>query len=199
MSCKSCFTDYICHCIPYNDFIKINTALTPASTYNWIITDKFENQYSGSVVAENDGTLEIPIAGLPDGLLTQFGGTFKIEIQDDECSSLKIPIAKKYDCIEIEVKGGSREKNEIGCAIQCNQVAGTSLLIPFTDQSTVSIDWTLYDDIYGNNPVVQVYHNTGGNNNELVTVEITQVRENGVLTEINIDNGGIATGYVLIS
>lgn len=115
MSCKSCFTDYICHCIPYNDFIKINTALTPASTYNWIITDKFDNKYVGSVESEADGTLEIPIAGLPDGFLTEFGGTFKIEIQDDECSTLKIPLIKKYDCIEIEVKGGNSDKNEIGC------------------------------------------------------------------------------------
>ena len=115
MSCKSCFHDYICHCTPYDEFIKINTALTPSASFTWILTDKFDNQYSGTITAETDGTLEIPIAGLPDGLLNQFGGTFKIEIQDDSCSTLKIPLIKKYDCIEIEVKGGNREKNEIGC------------------------------------------------------------------------------------
>lgn len=199
MSCNQCFTDYICHCVPYDDFIKINTALTPSAVYTWVITDKFDNQYSGQVTAETDGTLEIPIAGLPDGLLTQFGGKFTIQIQDGDCATLKIPLAKKYDCIEIEIKGGNRGKNEIGCEIQCNQVAGASLLLPFTDALTVDIDWTTYSATYGNNPVIQVYHNTGGNNNELVTVEITQVRENSILTEINIDNGGAATGYVLIS
>jgi hypothetical protein len=46
---------------------------------------------------------------------------------------------------------------------------------------------------------VQVYHELSQGVYQLVGVTIDQIRNNGVLTDINIDNGGQATGYILLS
>lgn len=118
MSCNSCYTDYVCHCIPYDDVIIINTRLTPGDTITWVLTDKFDNDYSGEVQVESDGTVHIPVAGLPDGLLTQFGGVFKLRLQDGDCAPMTFPMTAMYDCIELTVKGGNHHKNTVGCVTQ---------------------------------------------------------------------------------
>lgn len=117
MSCKTCFEDWICKCVPYSDFIVLNTNV-PAGDYTYFLTDKNEHKYSGVATREADGTLTIPIADFPDGFFTEYSGSFKIEIFTDEgCTPVPILLAKKYDCIEFDVKGGTFEKNEIGCVL----------------------------------------------------------------------------------
>jgi hypothetical protein len=200
MSCNCLFSDHICKCIPYDDFIHINTSLTPAGSYTWIITDKFGHEYSGTVTAELDGTLQIPIAQLPDGMMSQYAGRFLIQLQDaDACGALNFPMTKMYDGIELEVRGGTHEKNTIGCEVQCSGAGTQNILIPFTDVSTVTLDWSAYADAIGNNPSIQVYHLIAPGVYQLVSVAIQQIRSNGTLTTVEVDNGGPATGYVLLS
>lgn len=199
MSCSCCFSDHICHCIPYDDVIRINTSVTPGATYTWIITDKLDNEYSGEVIAESDGKIEIPLSALPDGLINQFGGKYKLRFEDGGCSPISIPLAKEYDCIEFTVKGGNREKNDIGCEVICAGGSTNSILVTFTDAETVTLDWSSYSDQLGNNPTIQVYHEYYADVFQLVDVSVEQIRANGVLTSVEIDNGGTASGYILLS
>lgn len=198
-NCGCSFIDYICHCVPYDDFIQINTSLTPFESYTWVITDAFSNQYSGTADAESDGTLQIPIAALPDGFLNPFRGKFIIHLEDGSCGPIMFPLAKMYDSVEIEVRGGTMEKNTIGCEIVCSGAGAQNILIPFTDVETVTVTWSEYSASLGNNPSVQVYHLISPGVYQLVEVTIEQIRSNGTLISIEIDNGGPATGYILLS
>lgn len=117
MGCNTCFDDWICKCVPYNDFILLNTNV-PVGDYTYILTDKTDKKYSGTATREADGTLTIPIADFPDGFFTEFSGSFLIQIFTDEgCTPVPILLAKKYDCVELIVNGGTFEKNEIGCPL----------------------------------------------------------------------------------
>lgn len=199
MNCLNSFQDFVCKCVPYDSFLQINTSLTPGATYTWVVTDKFNQRWSGSVAAETDGTLQIPIAELPNGFVSQWGGRFIITIESG-CGPIKFPMAAMYEQIEIEVVGGSQEKNEIGCEVQCSGGGALNAMYPFTDASTVNVDLSTYIDYIGNNPSVQVYHvtDTPGVYN-LVFVTVNQTRVNGTLTNVEVDNGGPATGYILFS
>jgi hypothetical protein len=117
MSCTTCFTDWICKCVPYNDFIEVRSLLTPATEYFYKITDKFNAIYSGAVTSTADGYLEIPIADFPDGYFNEYAGNFTLEIYTDAdlCNRVQIPLVSSYECVTIEIKGGTTEKNTIGC------------------------------------------------------------------------------------
>lgn len=121
MNCQNIFSDFIVQC---PDSIKINSYLDPATEYKWVITDKFDKQYSGFATTDADGHLEIPVDELPDGLLTSFSGQFKLEIfsttgvyGQEQCDKVFIPLAKNYDSIVFEVKAGNNIKDNIGCEI----------------------------------------------------------------------------------
>lgn len=195
-SCNCCFIDYLAKC---ETEIVVNTTLTPAVAYRWVITDKFDNKYEGDAVAGDNGELTIPVEDLPAGILTQFSGEFTLQIYNNSCGPIKFKMLGEYDCINFTVKGGTFIKNEIGCENTCETVGASNVLIPFTAQATLSIDYSDYADSLGNNPTIQVYHQISPGVYQLVSVAITQVRENDVLTTIEIDNAGVATGYVLIS
>lgn len=121
MHCSNIFTDYVSNC---QNAIAVNAVLEPVTEYKWVITDKFNKEYSGVVTTDADGHFEIPVEDLPAGLLTQYSGEFKLTIWtntgiygDIQCSKVPIPIAKYYDAIQFEVKGGTNEKSNIGCAL----------------------------------------------------------------------------------
>lgn len=193
-----CFTDHLAKC---ETEIQVYAMLTPTTAYRWVITDKFGNKYEGEVTTDADGFFAIPVEDLPAGMLTQYSGSFLLQVylQDTTCAPEKFKIAAVHDCIEFTVTGGTFEKNNLGCDFSCTASPTGSALIPFTDAATVPIDWTAYDSLYGNNPTIQVYHETSPGVYQLVAVSIEQVRVDGTLTEININNGGAQTGYVIIS
>lgn len=195
-SCNCCFTDYLAKC---ETEVIINTTLTPAAAYRWVITDKFDNKYEGDVTSGDNGELTIPVADLPAGLLTQYSGDFLLQIYDSSCGPIKFKLLGEYDCISFSIRGGTFVKNEIGCENSCVGGGSSNVLISFTDAATVNIDYSLYSALLGNNPIIQVYHETSPNVYQVVDVSIEQIRSNGTLTDIIVDNGGVATGYVLIS
>jgi len=198
MSCNTCFEDYLVQC---NSDVNVNAQLAPLSDYTWIITDKFDKQYSGEFTTDTDGFWQIPADDLPDGFLTQFSGTFKLQVQDASCKPVKFKIAQEYDCISFALKGGTRVKDTIGCDFSCTPAAGQQTQLQnFTNASTVSIPWTPgLLAMFGNSPTVQVFHLVYGGTYQLVNVEVQQVYTDGVLTSIEINNGGPENGYVLLS
>lgn len=196
-SCNCCFTDFLAKC---EEEIIVNAALAPGTPYRWVITDKFDNKYDGEATAGADGELTIPVEELPAGLLTNYSGDFLLQIYDDSsCGHIKFKMTGEYDCLSFNVRGGTFVKNELGCVNSCIGAGSSNVLISFTDDDALSIDYTAYSASLGNNPLIQVYHEISPNIYHLVDVTINQVRVNGVLTTIEIENAGPATGYVLIS
>ena len=198
MTCDKCFIDYLVDC---QDEIRVYAQLQPLHDYTWIITDKFDNQYSGVFSTDTDGFWIIPVYDLPEGLLTQYSGEFTLQVQGDGCKPVNFKIAQEYDCVRFTIKGGTRVKEILGCDFSCTPAAGSQTeLIPFTDQTEVTVNWTTeYGDVFGNSPTVQVFHLIYGSTYQLAIVQVQQTFEDGVLQSITIDNGGVATGYVLIS
>lgn len=113
-SCVCCFTDYLVKC---STEINVFAKLTPATEYTWVITDKFKRQYSGTFTTDVDGFWAIPVEDLPAGLLTEFSGSFSLQVYDDPaaCSPIKFLIAQETDCIQFDIHAGTREKNNLGC------------------------------------------------------------------------------------
>ncbi len=198
MNCNCCFTDFIAKC---NLSLQVYAQLAPLSDYTWIIKDKHTNLYQGEFITDSNGFWEIPVSELPSGLLTQYSGEFTLQVQDSGCKPVKFKIAQEYDCINFTVKGGTYEKDTIGCDFSCTPAAGSQTsMVQFEDDATVSITWTAgLLAAFGNSPSIQIYHETSPDVFQLVDVEVNQVFSSGVLQSIEIDNGGIATGYALIS
>lgn len=199
-SCNTCFEDTLAKC---NDTIRVYAqlpALPLYSSYRWVITDKFRNKYEGSFTPDPDGFFDIPVDELPEGLLTQYSGSFSLQVYGDGCKPVSFKIAGEYDCATFDIQGGTFVKDTIGCAFTCVAApAGQSAMVPFTDAESVSITWAPYLSLYGNNPVIQVFHETSPGIFTLVSVEVQTQYTDGVLTAIEIDNGGEQTGYVVIS
>lgn len=200
MNCTDCFEDILAKC---NDTIKVYAqlpALPVYSSYRWVISDKFGHQYEGSFVPDEDGFFEIHVDELPDGLLTSYSGSFTLQVYDDSCKAVKFKMAGEYDCVGFEIRGGTFVKDSLGCAFTCvPSPAGQSAIVPFTDAATVSITWAPYLSLYGNSPVIQVYHETSPGVFQLVDVSIEQVFTDGILTSIEVDNGGVHDGYIIVS
>lgn len=196
MNCNCCFTDFIAKC---NLAITVYAQLAPLSDYRWIITDKFGNKYQGEFTTDSDGFWEIPVDQLPSGLLTQYSGEFTLQVQDSGCKPTKFKIAAEYDCINFTVKGGTYEKDTLGCEFTCAAGSSQTSMVQFEDDAMVTITWTAgLLAAFGNSPSIQVYHETSPDVFQLVDVEVNQVFSAGVLQSIEINNGGVATGYVLI-
>jgi hypothetical protein len=196
------FTDYLAVC---QDTIKINAALEPAVSYRWVITDKFDKEYSGVNVSDGEGALSISVTDLPPGLLTSYSGDFRLRLfkNDEECKAIRFLMAQYYDEVCFYIKAGTREKNNLGCEFDCVSSGGgssESAIFPFTDEETVHIEWSnLLSSFYGDTPQVQVYHETSPGVFALASVTIEQNLSGYSLESIDIDNGGPATGYVLVS
>ena len=196
--CCTCFTDFIAKC---NTEINVYAQLQPLTTYRWVITDKFGKKYEGDFTTDSDGFWAIPVADLPAGLLTEYSGLFTLEVMGSGCKPVKFKVAQEFSCIDFTVKGGTYEKNTLGCDFSCTPVEGTQTrLVPFTDEENIEIEWTgTLLTAFGNSPTVQVFHLVAPDTYQLVDVAIQHVFTDGVLTSILVDNGGPETGYVLIS
>jgi len=116
MNC--CFIDTLAKC---ETEIQVNAMLEPASWYRWVITDKFDNRYEGEMLTDANGFFVIPVADLPAGLLTQYSGSFKLQVFQlyAACAAEKFKVAGVFDCIEFTITGGTFEKNNLGCDFDC--------------------------------------------------------------------------------
>lgn len=197
-NCNCCFEDYVVKC---NTEIQAYLQLSPLTSYTWVITDKFDHRYEGEFTTDSDGFWVIPVSDLPPGLLTEYSGSFTLHVHDANCKPIKFKAAQQFDCVEFTVKGGTYEKNTLGCDFSCTPVAGDqNLLYPFEDQDVIEITWTSgLLASFGSSPSIQVYHEIEPNVYQLVDVAVQTIFTDGILTSILITNSGEATGYVLIS
>lgn len=113
-TCTCCFEDYLVKC---DEVIRVNTKLDPNTGYKWVITDKFNREYSGQIETNDDGHFDIPVADLPAGLLTEFSGEFTLQVfaVNAYCGPLRFRMAHEYDCIRFTLRAGTNVKNNLGC------------------------------------------------------------------------------------
>jgi hypothetical protein len=117
MPCNTCFEDWICKCVPYGSDITIHSPL-PLGSYVAVLTDHFGNKYSTDFTVYDIGSFSISTADFPDGFFSEHCGMKKLEVmQAGGCTPVKIPILSEYECIDIEVKGGTMDKSTIGCPL----------------------------------------------------------------------------------
>ncbi len=200
MNCET-FYDYVVQC---GTTLQVNALLEPATQYKWVIKNRFDKEYEGFVTSDGNGFLDIPVASLPDGLLNQYGGDFRIELfnPSDLCRPINFKMAKFYDAICFNVKPGTNEKNNLGCDFDCNASSGTgnSAVFPYTAVANVHIEWTsLLNSLYGSAPTVQVYSETSPGVFQLVNVSVTLNHTGYVLDSVDVDLGGVDNGYILIN
>ncbi len=192
------FHDYLAKC---TSEITVYAQLSPLTTYSWIITDKFGNKYSREFDTDSNGFWEIDVVYLPEGLLSQYGGGYVLEVQGSNCKPVKFKIASEYDRIEFDLHGGNYEKNNLGCDFTCQGVSGSaSTIITYTGEDEKIISYTAgMLSSYGNAPQVSVYSLVSGTTYELIAAPVTQTFTDGVLTSITVDNLTGLTGYIIIS
>lgn len=199
MSCSNSFYDHISNC---NTAIRVYALLTPATPYQWLFTDKFGKEYTGESISDDSGFIDIPIDALPEAIFTPFSGDFKLEILD-RCRKLDFKMAKFYNAIEFSVSPGPREKDNLGCDFVCETSGGgpgNTAVFPFSAVATLNIPWTAFlKSLYGGTPTVQVYLKVAEDTYQLTNVSVTMIGGPYNLSEIDIDFGGEADGYVLIS
>lgn len=113
-NCTCCFSDYIVKC---EDAIRVNAKLEATTEYIWVVTDKFNRQYQGTATTNADGYIDILVADLPAGLLTEFSGSFSLQffLSEDACKPVSFLIAQEVDCIDFTVHAGTRVKAFLGC------------------------------------------------------------------------------------
>lgn len=117
-TCACCFSDFIAKC---ETEIQVFAQLTPLETYTWVIKDKFDKLYQGEFTTDEQGFWTIPVDELPPGLLTEYSGQFTLQVQDSLCKPIKFKVAAEYDCIDFTIKGGTYEKNTLGCDFSCTE------------------------------------------------------------------------------
>lgn len=102
MSCETCFKVSLPDC---EDSIAINLALTPATNYFCLISDKFGNKYKILVTTDANGNFVIQTKDFPKGLFTKFSGDFLFRVYDlaDALKDFTID-AKSYSCITLDFK-----------------------------------------------------------------------------------------------
>lgn len=119
MSCNTCYDDWLCKCTPYDSTLRINSFLPENDSYLVRVTDVHGNIYDAPGTWSG-GDIDFNVNDFPDGLFSTPGVIIKIQIlidSSDQCSAVRIPMLKFYDCIDVLINGGNAEKSELGCEL----------------------------------------------------------------------------------
>lgn len=112
MECKHAFSDFISNC---QTGIIVNAHITPITNYQWLIVDKFDNEYVGTLTTDANGNFTIPVTDLPPGLLNSYSGWFALQVLElYTAKPVELKMSQFYDAIQFQVKGGTREKDNLG-------------------------------------------------------------------------------------
>lgn len=124
MECNRSFHDYIIQC-PEGINVNLVADSGPYAALEWQITDKFDNQYTGTVVTNGNGGFIIPVEDLPAGLLTAYSGDFELKVLDTDRDNRPVPIlvAGYYDSIQFSIGKGNRIKDNLGEVVDCSGVS----------------------------------------------------------------------------
>lgn len=116
MSCKSqgAYSDFIAG---YPDSVQVNVILEPATQYVWELTDGFGNVYTQVFTTDDDGAGIIDMAELPAGFTNPYQANLKIRVKENshDCEYVPLKFIMAFDCISLAFKGGTIEKDWIGC------------------------------------------------------------------------------------
>lgn len=125
MYCANAFHDYLVQC-PTGIQVNLVAEAGPYSALRWLIVDKFDNEYTGTVVTNGNGGFTIPVDELPAGLLNPHAGQFTLQVLDTDHDDKVVPIivAGYFDAITFEVKSGTRVKDTLGVEVECAGVTG---------------------------------------------------------------------------
>lgn len=66
---------------PAVDNITVNAGLTPGASYWYIVIDKFGNEYTKEVTADENGAFELQAADFPVGLFNPYSGKFTLQVK----------------------------------------------------------------------------------------------------------------------
>jgi len=202
MGCNSCYEDFLCKCVPYDSVVTINTSV-PDGDYMVRLTDTNGNKFDATAEKVTDG-VSFNVHDFPDGFISGPGNEFTLEVfkvdAPGSCTPITIPMVSFVNCIKVNIIGGSVDKSSIGCTLECSPTTSNqSALVTFTDQDEVDIPWAPFLTNYGNNPLIQVYHQVSPGVYQLANVSIQTNYVDNVLDNIVVLNAGPATGYVVIS
>lgn len=116
MECSAIFEDYLSNCISP---IEVNGNFPPGVLLKWVLTAPNGNEYFGEGIPDANGMLSIPLADIPAGLLTQYGGTFFLQFFDTpyQCRKVNFVIGKEVDAIAFTIKAGNNQKPNLGCPV----------------------------------------------------------------------------------
>lgn len=114
MICSSPFQDFIANC---TDAIKVNAHLIPNTNYQWVITDKFHNEFAGSLTTDASGNFQIDVDDLPDSLLNSYAGIFTLQVKALYTAAVvPLNMTQPYEEIVFDVRGGTLVKDNLGNA-----------------------------------------------------------------------------------
>jgi hypothetical protein len=106
MSCACCYKLILAEC---PDAITLQGGLQANTTYYYVITDKFGNQYGKEVESDGDGYITIDANDFPKGYFMNFSGQFELKIYPDEAASteedteIELSLCEQtYSCVIME-------------------------------------------------------------------------------------------------
>lgn len=117
MSCVCFYSDYISDCV---ESIVVNGGFAEGVEYEYRVTDKFGHMYSGLVVGDENGAVQIDVLDFPDGFFNQHAGYFELRfrtgaplvdffVQGDDLEGN----VTEYEYIVFHAKGGNQNKNTL--------------------------------------------------------------------------------------
>jgi hypothetical protein len=112
MPCKKeCFEATISTC---SSDIFLKAGLTANTEYYWVLTDRHNNVYQRKVTTDEDGTLVMESAALPQGL-NKYSGALNLSIRkgDDYLQVVNLTFGEEtYTCVYILLENFDREESD---------------------------------------------------------------------------------------
>lgn len=113
------FHEFIGKCV---ETIKFNVGVTPATDFIAFIFTPMGKIYQADVTSDENGSVEVPVSILPDGVLNEYAGQFRFELMEDECTPVQLSLTRDADTAPtlypyayFDILGGNISKNTIGC------------------------------------------------------------------------------------
>lgn len=117
LCCDECYKDYVSACV---ENVVVFADLEPLKGFEWVLTDSFDNVYVIPFTSDEGGSATIDLSALPEGFANPAQGPLFIQLRvsaaDCECLDMFLdPTDVGYSCIELTFKGGTANKDFIGC------------------------------------------------------------------------------------
>lgn len=102
--CDLCYTMERPTC---QDEITLDFGLTPATEYTLFVRDKFDHDYTQTITSDGSGLLVVDMTAFPEGMFTEFSGSYELSVSLDETVSTHETITiggSDYLCVILSFK-----------------------------------------------------------------------------------------------